>query len=106
MVWDRASKIRVTMTVTTEGEFHLSSALRFLKPPQADFVVISQVPAQTRGLLPKATIDPACLRATAPGVSVQEAALLLIEACDMSRFCISFRLAHVHSPLHNTGRSN
>lgn len=74
--------------------------------PQADLITISQVPAQTRGLLSKATIGTACLRATAPGVSVQEAALLLIEACDMSRFCISFRLAHIHSPLHNTGRSN
>lgn len=90
-VWDRASKIRVTMTVTIECEFHLISAFRFLDPPQADLVVISQVPAQKRGLLPKATIGSACVCATAPRVSVEEAALLLlIEACDVWRLCIAF----------------
>jgi hypothetical protein len=78
------------MTVTIEGEFHLISAFRFLDPPQADLVVISQVPAQKRGLLPKATIGSACVCATAPRVSVQEAALLLIEACDVWRLCIAF----------------
>jgi hypothetical protein len=83
MVWGRALKIRVTMTVTIEGEFRIISAFRFLDPLQADVVSISQVSAQTQGLLPKATIGPACVCATAPGVSVQEAALLLIQACDM-----------------------
>ena len=83
MVWDRTSKIRVMMTVTIEGEFHIISALRLHNPPQAQLVIISQIPAQTRGLLPKATIGSACVCATAPRISVQEAALLLIEACDM-----------------------
>lgn len=47
MVWDRASKIRVTMTVMIEGEFHIISALRLLDPPQADLFIMSQVSAQT-----------------------------------------------------------
>lgn len=74
--------------------------------PQADLGDVSQVPEQTRGSLPKAAIGSACVCATAPGVSVQEAALLLIEACDMWRLCISFRLAYIHNPLHDTGRCN
>jgi hypothetical protein len=90
MVWDRASMIRATMTVAIEGEFHLISALRLLDPPQAHLVILSQVSEQTPGLLPKATIGPACVCATAPRVSVQEAALLLIEACDVWRLCIAF----------------